>query len=568
MKKNFMKRGGVLLMAGLMAASMVACGWGGDRFDDGAQTEINFLHYQGTAGIEWLEEAAARFSTLKKDEVYEEGKQGVIVNVAQKQTMPYATLESDGYDIYLDESRANIYSYSAQEKLLNLDDIVEGIENRIDSDAIQRMKGADGHYYGLPSYEWFTGIAYDIDYFNAENLYFAAPTEEAVVTLPETNAKFGKAKFIADADAEKSVGPNGVKGDYDDGLPSSLQEMVILCATIKEKGHSPFIIAGSGDSYAFHLTHALWASIAGADAMRSIYTNYGSEPIRMVTGYSDTETMFSSDSGLPKPIVEEVVLTDENGYKMYDMEARYYALSFIELMLKEDWFHASSKDPNGSNLNADNLFINPNLRGNTQAAMLIDGSYWYHEAQEDGAFETYKQLNPDSEGRNIGYMPLPTQIEGSVTEGNGKENTLMNVGSAFVFANKNVSKNPRRERAVRDFLKFLYTDSELATFTEKLGLTLPMEYTYDTSNFDSYYAQLSTVRNASKVINYASSNTRFLKNMDAFSLYWGAPIQMFKVNGKDVTNGYLYAFKQLNASAKDIFQATQKTESAWSAMNK
>lgn len=567
MKNTIFKRGGVLLMAGLMAASMAACG-GGSRFEDGAMTELNFLHYQGTAGIEWLEEAAARFSELKKDEVYEDGKQGVIINVAQKQTIPYSTLESDGYDMYLDESRANLYTYSAQGKLLNLDDIVSGIEDKIDQDAIQRMKGADGHYYGLPSYEWFTGIAYDIDYFNANNLYFAAPDEDNTVTLPTSNGKFGKAKFIADSEAKKSVGPNGIAGDYDDGLPSSLQEFAILCATIKENGHSPFIIAGSGDSYAFHLTHALWASLAGADAMRSVYTNYSSEPIRMVTGYSTKETMFSSDSGLAKPIVEEVVLTDENGYKMYDMEARYYALSFMELMLKEDWFHASSKDPNGSNLKADRNFVIPNLQGNTQAAMLIDGSYWYHEAQEDGIFEDYKKLNPDSEGRNIGYMPLPTQIEGSVTEGNGKQNTLMNLGSAFVFANKNVSKNAGRERAVKEFLAFLYTEQELATFTEKLGLTVTMDYDYDTTGFDSYYAQLSEVRANSKIVNYASANARFCKNMDTFSLYWGSPIQMFKVNGKDVTNGYLYAFKQLGASAKDIFQATQKTESVWAAMNK
>jgi len=89
--------------------------------------------------------------------------------------MPYTTLNSDGYDIYIGENKANIYEMASQGYLLDLGEVVSGIESKIDPDAIKRIKGADGKYYGLPAYGFYTGVSYDYDYFTKANLFLAAP---------------------------------------------------------------------------------------------------------------------------------------------------------------------------------------------------------------------------------------------------------------------------------------------------------------------------------------------------------------------------------------------------------
>ena len=125
--------------------------------------KFNVLLFTGTAtrngAIKWIQDAAERFTELKKDESYESGKKGVEIGIQDNKLIPYDNLSSDGNDIYLDEGRPDMYTHSASNKLMQLDEIVDYIENEqgltIDADAKKRMLGyesADGqrHYYGLP----------------------------------------------------------------------------------------------------------------------------------------------------------------------------------------------------------------------------------------------------------------------------------------------------------------------------------------------------------------------------------------------------------------------------------
>ena len=80
-------------MALCMSATLVACG-GGNKTPSGgnsggpssAETGINVLLVTGTAtrngAIKWIQDAAARFTELKKDESYESGKKGVDITTA------------------------------------------------------------------------------------------------------------------------------------------------------------------------------------------------------------------------------------------------------------------------------------------------------------------------------------------------------------------------------------------------------------------------------------------------------------------------------------------------------
>ena len=258
-------------MALCISAAAISCGNKsnnggiGDNPGGTKKTEISFLHFDGTAtrngAIKWLEDAAQRFAKEKENEEYESGKKGVKVRVSTGKLIPYATLGSDGNDIYIDEAKADMYTYSASNELMQLDEIVSYIENdqklTIDADAKKRMLGyesADGkrHYYGLPQYEWSNSLTYDVNYFEDAGLYFAKPDATKSVTY---EGKYGIVKFVDPTDMQKSCGPDGAYGTSDDGLPSSLEEFAQLCDYIKSKGGSTFLIPGGagGSVYSFHM---------------------------------------------------------------------------------------------------------------------------------------------------------------------------------------------------------------------------------------------------------------------------------------------------------------------------
>lgn len=199
MKGKFIKKALCGAMALCMTAALSSCGGSGNNGGNNggnsggpssAETGINVLLFTGTAtrngAIKWIQDAAARFTELKKDESYESGKKGVDITIQDNKLIPYDSLSSDGNDIYLDEAKADMYTYSASNELMQLDEIVNYIEGEqgltIDADAKKRMLGyesADGqrHYYGLPQYEWSNSLTYDINYFEEKGFILQNRTQ-------------------------------------------------------------------------------------------------------------------------------------------------------------------------------------------------------------------------------------------------------------------------------------------------------------------------------------------------------------------------------------------------------
>ena len=586
MKSKFLKRALCGAMALCMSAALISCSGGGNNGGNGggsssAETSINVLLFTGTAtrngAIKWIQDAAARFEELKKDESYESGKKGVNITIQDNKLIPYDSLSSDGNDIYLDEGRADMYTYSASNGLMQLDEIVDYIENEqgltIDPDAKKRMLGyesADGqrHYYGLPQYEWSNSLTYDVNYFEDAGLYFAKPGATKSVTH---NGNYGTAKFVDPLDADmqksKSCGPDGEYGTLDDGLPSSLEEFAQLCDYIKFKGGSPFLIPGGagGSVYSFHMVQAIWAALEGAETMKSIKAEYSETPVEVVTSFKDGEYFFG-DKNIPMPITEKVVLSDKTGYKMYDMASRYYALAFMQLAYDNEWFHSETKsDTSADAVQTTFIATNPNER----AAMYIDGTYWYHEAKLYNKGSAFTQWNRTSGGkeRKLSYMCLPTQLKGSVAEGEGKKNTMLNASSSFMFVNNRVSENAGKKKAVVDFLKFLYSEKELAAFTEFIGMNIPINYDYDEKKLgDYYYTSFKKIRSEqSDIITVASSNPIHYKNLSSFRLDFGGALNYYTYNGQVMMEGYLQAYRE-GRTARNIFTGSTLSEATWNTL--
>lgn len=566
MKRNKTKFLALGLAAVLSVGVAAGCGNGniGKDEDSSKITQISFRQWGGTASsTDWLQQAADRFAAEKANEPYESGKKGVKVEISTNKDSDYTSSIPD-YDILMDENSANIYDMQTRGYLADIDDLVKGLQSKIEPQLLPKLKGADGKYYGLPHYSYDVSISYNVDLFKSENLYIAAPGEESVVNyksslLPASSAGVN---FVFNENTKKSCGPNGIPNDYDDGLPSSLEEFIVLCDYIKNKKQiNPFAISDitGGANYAFMLIESLWAGMVGTDAMKATTCNFTDAEVEVVKEGALSYDGTLLNTGIKMPQTETVVLSDDNGYRMYDMSARYYALSFLELAKNKGWF----KNQQMTNTKAQEFFVlgNYNANDNDRCAMLVDSTFWYGESVSGGTLTKYKSLSGGKEA-NVSMMPMPVQLTGQVTEGNGKKPTVIDT-SATVFVNKRVEKNEGLFRAVKEFIEFLYSDAELKAFTETSKLTMNLKYDYDKSSLGNFYAGVLEIEKAAGDKVYAASdNIKFSKNRSSFSLIWGGKLNYFG----SYHNGS-YAALMGGETAASIFTQTRRAKVAdWESL--
>lgn len=566
MKRNKTKFLALGLAAVLSVGVAAGCGNGniGKDEDSSKITQISFRQWGGTASsTDWLQQAADRFAAEKANEPYESGKKGVKVEISTNKDSDYTSSIPD-YDILMDENEANIYDMQTRGYLADIDDLVKGLQSKIEPQLLPKLKGADGKYYGLPHYSYDISISYNVDLFKSENLYIAAPGEENVVNyksslLPASSAGVN---FVFNENTKKSCGPNGIPNDYDDGLPSSLEEFIVLCDYIKNKKQiNPFAISdiNGGANYAFMLIESLWAGMVGTDAMKATTCNFTDAEVEVVKEGALSYDGNLLNTGIKMPQTETVRLSDENGYRMYDMSARYYALSFLELAKNKGWF----KNQQMTNTKAQEFFVlgNYNANDNDRCAMLVDSTFWYGESVSGGTLTKYKSLSGGKEA-NVSMMPMPVQLTGQVTEGNGKKPTVIDT-SATVFVNKRVEKNEGLFRAVKEFIEFLYSDAELKAFTETSKLTMNLKYDYDKSSLGNFYAGVLEIEKAAGDKVYAASdNIKYSKNRSSFSLIWGGKLNYFG----SYHNGS-YAALMGGETAASIFTQTRRAKVAdWESL--
>ena len=566
MKRNKTKFLALGLAAVLSVGVAAGCGNGniGKDEDTSKITQISLRQWGGTASsTDWLQQAADRFAAEKANEPYESGKKGVKVEISTNKDSDYTSSIPD-YDILMDENSANIYDMQTRGYLADIDELVKGLQSKIEPQLLPKLKGADGKYYGLPHYSYDVSISYNVDLFKTENLYIAAPGEESVVNyksslLPGSSAGVN---FVFNENTKKSCGPNGIPNDYDDGLPSSLEEFIVLCDYIKNKKQiNPFSISdiNGGANYAFMLIESLWAGMVGTDAMKATNCNFTDAEVEVVKEGALSYDGTLLNTGIKMPQTETVVLSDDNGYRMYDMSARYYALSFLELAKNKGWF----KNQQMTNTKAQEFFVlgNYNANDNDRCAMLVDSTFWYGEAVSGGTLTKYKSLSGGKEA-NVSMMPMPVQLTGQVTEGNGKKPTVIDT-SATVFVNKRVEKNEGLFRAVKEFIEFLYSDAELKAFTETSKLTMNLKYDYDKSSLGNFYAGVLEIEKAAGDKVYAASdNIKYSKNRSSFSLIWGGKLNYFG----SYHNGS-YAALMGGETAASIFTQTRRAKVAdWESL--
>lgn len=544
MQKKFSKILALLSALTLSVGCAVGCGGKGDSGSsssgNGSNTassdkvEIRLETDNGGLGMAWINNAADRFAELHKDTVWgvdDKGKtkKGVYVTpIGTKthsisSTTPTSTtaifeitnvhgmqsVAGNGYVLDLTEIMQEKYDSRAGQKL--------SIEDKIDEGSRGRYQ-YNGKYYGAPSVEYYPGMAYNVNLFRDEGYYLSKSTDGDAFHSTILDQDF---YFTSDAD-DKACGPDGEYGTSDDGLPTSLYELIALCEKMKDDGVSPIDFSGYYDEYSNFMLSALMNSMMGYSRALTTYTFDGEAQI--ITGFSN-EKLFPGVDDIKKPIVETVTVTEETGYYVTWSAERYYAEAFMELCINNEWFSSSvsgNKDQKASMQN----FVFSGWNGAEKIGMHIDGSFWYNEAKDAKYFDKYAEaagpggaLDP----REVEWMSLPVTFDKTVEEGEGSGQVLVDMWQSMFVVNANVEKNPALKNATLEFIKFLCSDSELSKYTSLTSVIKALDYdltSADKEAMGSYGQKLwDMVRgdNDNNVLYFAGNNKTFESSGDRFN---------------------------------------------------
>lgn len=565
-----------LALCVVAAFGAVACGGNNDG-GNGNETVLEVAVHNGGVGNVWLKEAGERFSAKMANHSYATGKQGVKINITPGNGLGKASMDSDAYNVYFIE-RLDTFNLMQNGLLMDLTEIFQTeedgktLESRIKPEMLPSLKGNDGKYYVLPGWEFYSGMSYDEESFDFCGAYFTAPGESGLVY---DSGKFGTATFVGRTSAKKSCGPDGAYNTADDGLPSSLQEMLILCAYLKQNGVEPITLSSQYPGYSKYLIAGLWASLAGYDSMKTCYTFDGAEA-EVVKLDANGNLMFTDENLFPgidylkKPVTEKVSVTEANGYVTNDMAAKYYAAAFLEIVEKEGYLPFSD----GMGINHTTAQLNlllggSGVKGRNRKGMFIDGSYWWVESEMYDIASTYNTLTKkDANDRKIKWMPLPTSLDTTVTEGNGRKNTLIDTGMGVCFINNNIKNNEELKQASIDFVKFCYTQNELELFTEKTGSMRAIDYPIDESKVHSvFYKDLLELRKNSDVMYFTGDNNTFKYNRGVLKIDLAGLVTLSPTIGNKRYDNFLEAYNA-GENAVSVFNATRFTSTFWQTLSR
>lgn len=540
-------------------------GAGGGGVDTSKTTLIKVKNYNGGVGRQWLDDAAARFMEANKNVSFAEGKTGVVVEITDGDTLT-STIKNESYHVHISSGAGMEVTESAQLGLLyDLTDLVTD-ESReggsLDSIIFDDVKDAfmyNGKYYGLPHYSLSNGVSYDRDLFDSQLLYFADEDEADVVEYTGNDIKV-TGKFIASETAKKSVGLDGIEKTEDDGLPRSLEEFILLMDYIKneksDQGISPIVVSGKYYNYIQYFLQGFTSTLAGAEQMKNYYNCSGE--IEIVDGYTD-EALFPGIDYIKKPIVKTVTLSeaDKNGYLGMQLAAKYYAMATMEIIHREGYFAKEAYNTSIDHYTAQKCLIYAGAAEYDKVAMLIEGSYWFNEAKKSGVLDSYVTITGDKNERNVSWMSLPTSVYTDDIE-IGVSPIFTFVGAQTVI-NANIKGNTELETASLEFVKFLYTNEELAAFTVETGCTRNLEYYLSDeqiTSMPSFYQSFWKSRNedgSNTSIEYASTKTG--RKVASYT--------SLKLNSEMWNYWNLYHLVRNTKNTIQMFEDMKRTADAW-----
>lgn len=515
-------------MALCTVGTLTACGGGLGGTTTTGEIEVNIANIGGGVGRKWLDEAIVRYNA----ERVKDGKSEVSFDITHQQSIGTATMNTDDYNVYFIEG-AMTKTTIASGMAMDISDIVttknrdgKTIDSKIDANIKEMLTDANGKYYALPHYEYYPGFSYNIDLFDANNLYFAQ--EQTNATPVETD--FGTGYFVNETNTTKSLGNDGLPNTPDDGLPTTMVELLQLCQYMyRDCSITPFVLSGQYNFYANKMILALWTSMAGEEAMKGCYELAGND-VNVIESFDDTPLFDGYDYAKTPVLSDNRVVTEEDGYRMHRQVERYYATLFMEIAKKSGWISEGNSAASTSHTMAqkDFLFGGRSVAGVEQPkyGILIEETYWYNETEDAGNVTDFKKLYPGEEV-NIGWMSLPTSFDVPVTCAEDARNVVfLDTAASYTFINGNIASDKELTEVCKDFVQFLYSDNELSNFTKCTGVgrSLNYELLNDVdgapleSQLPKFKQDIWDLRNSGAIIYLGSESKVFQQNAGSFRL--------------------------------------------------
>ena len=344
------------------------------------------------------------------------------------------------------------------------------------------LKAGFGDYYAVPFTTELVGLTYDVNaferggYFLAKNGVNAKPFESEILNEVYYFVNSGNNPSLV---TNKSAGPDGIYGTYDDGLPSTLFELNVMKRTnagykiimsiklpneeyvlgekIKNDDKYPFISSGKDNYRSDYLVQALTTSLLGYEQAKACMELNGQ--LEVVTGFT-SQPLFKGlrgDKMIYKPTTALVEMTESCGYYASWALARYYAQAFMELSLEMDWWADSSYVSERDFESVASEFIYTGYdQSLQQSLMLVESSDWYNKI-DDKVLERFNKLYNWNGGneRKLRWMSLPTLFDGNENNANLlREQTYQKAHSSYLVIAENVWSNAYKVEACKDFIRF------------------------------------------------------------------------------------------------------------------
>lgn len=547
MKKGLTKFITVLLSVTLLF-SVTACGGGegtGNGGGGSTKTELKVYTYDGGVGHVWLEEVEKRFEAAFADKSFEAGKTGVdIIIDPKKNDADLSTIQNSNNDVFFSEW-VDIPSLISQDRVLNIDDIVREPLNVIlegkttDTSSIHdklypetqayysfRQDPATGanQYYALPHYSHFATFTYNHQLFEDKNLYFA---KDAVGTSLA-------GKFIANDSQAKSCGPDGVYGTSDDGFPATYTELFDLFNYMKtECGVQPVSWGGSSASgYTKYILNMVYTNLAGKQDASYQYTFFsGEDTINIVTGFDS--------NGKPITGTAKVVQSD---YSALSKQLEKYQAMYVydQIIDNKEWQSSAAKDPTMDFSMTQGDFVISYNEG-TPIGMLLEGTYWYNEADDANHLSDAEEGYADFWDKNdFRILPMPRVFEGTAKtvatlaeQGKVGKTVVTDNADSIACINAKIKNNEDKVKLAKMFLAFCYTQESLEEFNIVTRTPRFMNYTVDTSKLDAYAKNVYEYVQSSDLLLPYSGVQQFISNKKQYSLhvesnFWSANTQPYE----------------------------------------
>lgn len=505
----------------LIALCVVGCGGSGEKPDptDPTKVTIKVATLDLGYGSDWLNDAAARYEALHKDDKYGD-KVGVKVVVCPTtdslDPRDGTTVLGNDIDIHFKENM-NIDKLINDNALMDLTEVIND-QNWYDNQTIaskmyeddMKLYTKNGKTYALSFTSGYYGIVYNKKLFANKKLYIAKDS-------PENATSTAQVKLIASKGAKKSAGYNGIEGDFDDGLPRTYVEFKkVMEACVADGSVIPM---GWSPKYAESYVTNCIANVLVSDG--------GYEQAKIRLSFDGTAKTLGKIVGstFVKDAAPTVITNGRNGngYEMYRSSMYYNSLRFLENIFSDDNFYIPN-DVNFDHYALQDYMING--YGDKQVAMCVDGS-WFHN-------ECSKHISKDDlDECEFGFMPLPKSTFEGVTD---RKYTYLEQTQSSAFVKANIDDENRKNVAL-DFIKFFYSNQELINFSKKTQALIGVKYP-DLDKTSQDYIDLGTfgqdLYNISKTSNRLCNNypnSFLLNNRNEFCNYY-----FFRT--KDTTNPF------------------------------